>query len=280
MSLGRGLGSLIPVKKTIISSTNQPGSVLQVNPQDIQVNPLQPRQDFDEQYLQELVDSIKIHGIIQPLIVTEISAGKYQLIAGERRLRASKILELNQIPVIIRQANQQEKLELSLIENVQRADLNPMERARAYRQLIDEFNLNQEEIAHRLSKSRSAVANTLRLLDLSEEIQRALQQGIISEGHAKALLSLKNKETQLRAFQKIVQLGVSVRDLEEEIKKVKNKSTKFKQIDFDLKNKQEQLGGFLGTKVEIKKQGDKGKIIIEFYSQEELDNLVKQILEK
>ncbi|MCK4968446.1 MAG: ParB/RepB/Spo0J family partition protein [Candidatus Aenigmarchaeota archaeon] len=280
MSLGRGLGSLIPVKKTIISSTNQLGSVLQVNPQDIQVNPLQPRQDFDEQYLQELVDSIKIHGIIQPLIVTEISAGKYQLIAGERRLRASKILELNQIPVIIRQANQQEKLELSLIENVQRADLNPMERARAYRQLIDEFNLNQEEIAHRLSKSRSAVANTLRLLDLSEEIQRALQQGIISEGHAKALLSLKNKETQLRAFQKIVQLGVSVRDLEEEIKKVKNKSTKFKQIDFDLKNKQEQLGGFLGTKVEIKKQGDKGKIIIEFYSQEELDNLVKQILEK
>ena len=196
-SLGRGLSSLIPPKGVSISATQEAGSkdsgerISEVSVDQIKANPHQPRQQFDRESLEDLINSIKVHGILQPLVVVKVQGG-YELIAGERRLRAAKTLELSRVPVVVRTASEQEKLELALVENVQRQNLNPIEKASGYQLLVDEFSLTQEEVSKKVGQSRAAVANTLRLLSLPATIQNAISEGELTEGHAKVLLSVSS----------------------------------------------------------------------------------------
>ncbi len=273
MPLGRGLDSLIPPKKYTLPQEKEE-AVLEIPVEKIKSNPYQPRNVFDEQGMEELINSIKEHGILQPLVVSKISDNEYELIAGERRLRAAKILKLEKVPVIIRSVETSKKLELSLIENIQRKDLNPIERARAYQRLIDEFNFTQEEVAKKIGKARASVANTLRLLTLPPVVQKALEDEMITEGHAKILLSLDSPEKQEAMLKRILGTGMTVREAEQlVISKRKRPILK----DPNLQLKEEQLQEALGTKVVIKKRGKKGKIIIEFYSEEDLNNLIKKL---
>lgn len=274
MPLGRGLDSLIPKKKFILPQEKEE-AVLEIPVDKIRSNPYQPRNIFDEQGLEELVNSIKEHGIIQPLVVTRISDDLYELIAGERRLRAAKILKLEKVPAIIRSAETSKKLELSLIENIQRKDLNPLERARAYKRLIDEFNLTQEEVAKKVGKARATITNTLRLLTLPAVVQRMIEEEKITEGHAKILLSLDSSEKQEMMLKRILGTGMTVREAGQLVV-LKRKRPVLK--DPVLKEKEEYLQEALGTKVTIKKRGKKGKIIIEFYSDEDLENLTKRLM--
>ena len=273
MPLGRGLDSLIPKKKFTLPQEKEE-AIFEIPIEKIRSNPCQPRNIFDEASLEELVNSIREHGIIQPLIVTKISDDLYELIAGERRLRAAKILKLEKVPVIIRSVDESKKLELSLIENIQRKDLNPIEKARAYQRLIDEFNFTQEEIAKKIGKSRPSVANTLRLLNLPIVIQKAIEEEKITEAHAKVLLTLESPAAQEAMLRRILGTGMTVREAEQLVVSKRKRPT-FK--DPVLKEKEERLQEALGTKVIIKKRGKKGKIIIEFYSEEDLENLIKKI---
>ena len=288
--LGRGLDSLIPkkVNKIFVSKTgdsivNVSGqdeslSVIQVSPSEISVNPYQPRKRFSDAHIDELVESIKIYGIIQPLIVTKKEEGGYELIAGERRWRSAKKLELATVPVIVRDADRQEKLEIALIENIQREDLNPIETAISYRKLVDEFNLTQVELAGRVSKSRSSVANSLRLLNLPEEIQNALSDGRVSEGHGKIILGLENEVKQMSLFRKILHDGMSVSDTSFESKVTKNsKPKKEKQVNFQDKDREVVIREFFGAKVEIKRKGSGGQVVIDFYSDDELEEIVNKL---
>lgn len=289
--LGRGLGSLIP-KKTMtygqnpftadspeeekeIAIISDNDRVLKINPERIVINPHQPRTHFAEAALKDLADSIKQHGILQPLTVTKKDGG-FELIAGERRLRAAKLVGLREVPVIVREEKEQKKLELALIENLQREDLNPLEAARAYRRLIDEFNITQEEAAHKLGKARSSVANALRLLTLPNAVQEALAGGKISEAHAKYLLGLEGEAKQLNMLKKIMRQNLTVAETDKEIKKIGGTKAA-KQKDYFDRAKEDELGEFLSTKVEIKRQGKSGKIIIDFYSEEELNEILKKI---
>lgn len=286
--LGRGLGSLIPNRlgdeSTPTNATYAVGAedksekVRQLPVGQIESNPLQPRENFDHQELEDLINSIKKHGILQPLIVTQKTNQSFQLIAGERRLRAAKILELAAVPCLIRKAEDLEKLELALIENIQRADLNPIEEATAYQRLIEEFNLTQEEVAEKVGKKRTTVANLLRLLDLPSEIQQALRDKKITAGHAKVILSAEAASDRLRLFKKIIGSDLTVRQLEGEVKQVRVK-THFRNVekDLEIQEKEDLLRRALGTKVAIKKQGQSGQIYIDFYSAEELNNLVQKI---
>lgn len=280
MALGKGLGSLIPLSVNPIESrSGTKTNRLEVEIEEITANPLQPRQHFDHQALEDLINSIKEHGIIQPLVVTQKGSG-YELIAGERRLKAAKIAGLKKVPIILREASELEKLELALIENIQRMDLNAIEKALGYKKLVDEFNLTQEEAAKKIGISRSALANMLRLLNLSAEIQQALRDGKITEGHAKIILSLETKELQHDYFDRIVNAKLSVRDLERSLDqdvKIKKKKKKGSFTDPQLLAWQETLAGALGTKVNIKKKGDGGEVIVEFYSLPELKNIVNKI---
>jgi len=287
--LGRGLGSLIP-KKTMVYGQNPYKSsvseeeilvlkdddrILKINPDKISINPQQPRTHFSEIALNDLADSIRQHGIIQPLIVTR-KDDHFELIAGERRLRASKIIGLNEVPVIVREEQEQKKLELALIENLQRENLNPLETAVAYKKLIDEFNITQEEAAKRVGKARSSVANALRLLSLPLDAQIALAEGRISEAHAKYLLGLDDPERQINMLKKILRNNLTVAETDKEIKRLGGtKAAKVK--DFSDRAREEELGEYFGTKVEIKRQGRGGKIIFDFYSEEELNDLIKKI---
>jgi len=279
-SLGKGLASLIPMKDSPVISTAQLAGekeekIQEVPISQVQQNPMQPRHQFDHQAEEELVCSIKEHGIIQPLIVTKTDQG-YQLIAGERRLRAAKKLGLETTPVVIRNASQQQKLEVSLIENVQRQDLNSIEEAQAYRRLLDEFSLTQEQLAKRVGKNRASLANLLRILELPAEIQKALRARKLTVGHAKVLLSLNNPKDQLNAFKKILRSGLNVQETTQIIQKIQPPRGR-KIIDFDLQEKEEKLRSTLSTKVRIEKKGKRGKIVIEFYSPEELDSLIEKI---
>lgn len=276
MALGKGLGSLIPLSEII---TSKAGARLEVDIDEISLNPHQPRQHFDHQALEDLINSIKEHGIIQPLVVTQKGAG-YELIAGERRLKAARIAGLKKVPVMLREASELEKLELALIENIQRMDLNPIEKASGYKKLVDEFNLTQEEAAKKIGISRSALANMLRLLNLSQEIQQALRDGKITEGHAKIILSLETGELQKDYFRRIIDAKLSVRDLEKSLDqdvKIKKKKKKIFFRDPQLLAWQEALIGALGTKVNIKKKGEGGEVIVEFYSLPELRDIVSKI---
>jgi ParB family chromosome partitioning protein len=275
--LGRGLSSLIPPKidKRIFSKDSEVISgeemVIKVAIGKIKSNPHQPRSDFGHEGLEELTNSIKEHGILQPLILTATDDG-YQIIAGERRLRAAQILELKTIPAIIRDVKEQQKLELALVENIQRKDLNSIEEAVAYQRLIDEFNLTQEEVAKRIGKSRSVIANTLRLLTLPSEIQKALINGKINYSTARVIVGLP-PQARLKFFKKVLRQDLTVRAVEGQARKVAVKRHFRSTKDPNLVALEEQLQAILGTKVTVKN----GQIIIEFYSEEELQEIVGKI---
>ncbi|MFH0819935.1 MAG: ParB/RepB/Spo0J family partition protein [bacterium] len=292
LGLGRGLGSLIPRREPdqakvqeekfkITDVRNSEGTrILEVPINIIKANPWQPRQglnDSDED-LAELVHSIKVHGILQPLIVTATSGGNYELIAGERRLRAARLAGLKLAPIIIRNAQNQEKIELSLIENIQRKELNSIEQAIAFRRLADEFDLTHEEISKKIGKSRSVVTNMIRLLSLPDNIQQALLDGRITSAHAKLLVTLKPEE-QENLFKKILKEKITTEQTEREVRKIWQKEdiTKLRK-DIFLESKEERLREFLGTKVSIKKSGQRGQILIDFYSDEELSEIINKIV--
>lgn len=286
--LGRGLDSLIPKKvntsnysdfkledsgSLAVSSENQ---IIMINPKKIIANPYQPRTTFEPIALNDLVNSIKEHGIIQPLVVSG-SNGKYELIAGERRLRSAIELNLTEVPVIVRQVSDQKKLELALIENLQRENLNPIESALAYNQLINEFNLTQEDLSKKISKARSSIANILRLLNLPDEIKEALSRGQISEAHAKYILGLDSEVKQLAVFKKIVYNNLSVKETDELIKSSGGtKKTKILSGAHDLAY-QDELQRKFNTKVEVKRNKKGGSVTVFFYSDEDLDEIVKKI---
>lgn len=283
--LGRGLSSLIPPKKIITAEIKRElragGQFLDLPVQKIKPNPKQPREDFGYQELEDLINSIREHGILQPLIVSKVDEDGYELIAGERRLRAAKILNLKTVPVIVRTVRGQEKLELALIENIQRKDLNPIEEARAFQKLISEFGLTQEEVAKKIGKSRPVVANTLRLLTLPEEIQRALRDRKISESHARTLVSLSDSKKQLKYFEKILKNNLTLRQTEGAVKRARRgKIQEASNFNPSLAAKEETLRNALGTKVEIKKRGQSGQILIHFYSDEELNGILRKITKK
>jgi ParB family chromosome partitioning protein len=273
--LGRGLDSLIPI------SIDETGEEIKVNATDfisvglIDPNPHQPRQNFEEVSLSELAGSIREHGILQPLLLTP-NENRYQLIAGERRLRAAKIAGLKEVPVIIRTLDEQSKLELALIENVQRENLNPIEAAYSYKKLMDEFNLTQDEVARKVGKARSTIANTVRLLSLPVEIKAALSKGVITEGHARTLLGIENKDEQLLLFQNMVSGKITVRQAESRSSRVKNSAAgKTKDPNFEAAEK--KLEETLGSKVVIKSKSKGGQIVIGYYSLEDLERIYKII---
>ncbi|MEA3449368.1 MAG: ParB/RepB/Spo0J family partition protein [Patescibacteria group bacterium] len=282
-SLGRGLGSLIPDKKFIKTQTvdaskaekNSIGKALEVDINKISANPKQPRTHFNEQRINDLAMSIKEHGVIQPLIVAR-KGDNYELIAGERRLRASKEAGLSKVPVIIREVNEQTKLELALIENIQREDLNPVELAVAYKQLIDEFSLSQEAIAKQVGKSRSSVTNILRMLILPDEIKESLEQSKITEGHAKYLLGLNN-EKQMMVYRKIVNNKLTVQDTDKVIKQMGGTKKARVKINYRDKDKEFALREFFGAKINITRKGRGGQIIIDFFSDDELEEIIDKI---
>lgn len=273
--LGRGLDSLIPVEG---EPTTKKETDVQIS--QIVLNPEQPRKQFDQEALDELAESIKEHGIIQPLIVTE-SEGGYELLAGQRRLEAAKIAGLSAVPVIIRSANQQQKLEVAIIENVQRRDLNALEEAFAYRRLIDEFNLTQEDVAKRVGKARASVANTVRLLALEPRIQKAILNGEISEGHGRALLALEGDE-RLAAFERVLKEKLSVRQTEqlsasEEKRAAPPKADAKPGESHRFTGIEEALRSRLGTKVAVSTRGKQGSIVISFFSREELERILTDL---
>lgn len=273
--LGRGLDAIIP-------ASNEPrGGVESVPINQIIPNPRQPRTIMVEEGLQELAESIKQHGILQPLIVTKEAESQYVLIAGERRWRAAHIAGLDVVPVILREANDRDRLELALIENVQRADLMPLETAEAYRQLAEEFNLTHDEIALRVGKSRVAVTNTLRLLKLPEAVQNAILSGEISEGHARALLSLSTSQAQTAVLQIILRNGLSVRQTEELVKKYGGEKTPSKpkpEPPVEVKEIENRLREHLGTRVTVNHGKKGGSLVIYYYSNEELNSVLDTIL--
>ncbi len=283
--LGRGLDALIPPART-------DASVQMVETERIAPNPRQPRQRFSAEALRELADSIRVHGIIQPLVVTQVRAHeheltpRYQLIAGERRWQAAKLAGLASVPVIVREATPQELLELALIENIQRADLNPLEEAAAYRHLMEDFHLTQEQVAAKVGKSRVAVANTVRLLRLPEEARRALGEGLISEGHGRALLRLETVHEQRKLLREILEEGLSVRQAESraehghaQVEHQRGKRTPTR--DPQARHLEEQFRRALGTKVTlVRHRNGHGRLIVEFFSEEELQSIHEQIVER
>lgn len=302
--LGKGLGAIFgedvikeseeetakaktaKTKNVVNASEEETGHELMVKVSLIEPNKEQPRKDFNEEQMQELADSIKNYGILQPLLVQKKGAF-YEIIAGERRWRAAKMAGLKEIPVVLREYNRQQSVEIALIENVQRADLNPIEEAKAYQQLVKEFNLTQEEIAARVSKNRATITNTMRLLKLEDQIQEMLIQGMITSGHARALLSLENKDLQLKAAKQILDGSLSVRETEKLVKKLAKEAAgedekKEKKQDearaLIYQSLEERMKTVMGTKVSIhNKDKNKGRIEIEYYSEAELERLVEMI---
>jgi len=283
MALGRGLGSLIPSDR-IIKENNQEifvdtgEQVLQIPLNQIQANPEQPRKNFSHLEMEELINSIKEYGIIQPLILTRLDNREYQIVAGERRWRAAKFLEFRTVPALVRSIKENEKLAISLLENIQRKDLNPMEKAKGYQRLIEEFNLTQEQVAKKLGKARASIANTLRILNLPEEIQKAIEEEKIGEGHAKALLSAENEEKQKILLKRIIGLGLTIKETENLLKR--KRIRKIINLPQELVEKEKLFSQILGTKVKIIKQNKKIKVVIELYQNKELDELIEKIIKK
>lgn len=273
--LGRGLGALIP-KKIAPAVGTAAAEVVSAGFGEISVdvivpNPHQPRKHFSPSELEDLLASIKEHGILMPLVVTKIGDNQYELIAGERRLRAARMLGVKTVPVVIRTATDQQKLELAIIENIQRQDLNPVEEAEAYQAMADQFSLKQEEVAKRVGKSRSHIANTMRLLELSSEILEALSMGKISKSHARTLLSEPDDQKRLDLFQEMLKGKMTVREAEA---RAGSSSRVKKAKDPNLAAIEAQLREALGTKVKLQMSGSGGKISIHFYSKEELKELI------
>jgi ParB family transcriptional regulator, chromosome partitioning protein len=274
--LGRGLAALIPQRAP------QGAGTVEIALDRIRENPRQPRQRMADDALATLAASIREHGVIQPILVTETIDG-YQLVAGERRVRAARMAGLDHIPAVVRQLADREQLELALVENLQREDLDPIEAARAYRQLIDEFAFSQEDLASRVGRARSTVANTLRLLDLHAAVQAAVAAGQITEGHARALGGLPN-ESQARVLELVVERDLSVRQAEELVRRVREPrvpssiSAAQATRDPDLDRVEEDLRRALGTKVRLAKSRRGGRIVIEYYSAEELGRLYDRLV--
>lgn len=282
MALGKGLSSLIPQKtiKTSLSNLTEKNSerIWYIPLTDIVPNPEQPRKQFSHADLEDLVGSIKEHGVLQPINVTEREDGGYELIAGERRFRASQIAGLATIPAIVRTVSNEEKLELALIENIQRQSLNPIEEAFAYDRLMHEFGLTQEDVAVKVGKSRSVIANTVRLLDLPEIIQKALVDGELSTGKARALLSLKDEAEQLQVFHSLMGEKATVRDVERAVAGKGDISRKGSvRRDPNTLAQEEMMQERLGAKVRITQKGEHGTIVIEYHSREELKRLIEEL---
>ncbi|MBS5926773.1 MAG: ParB/RepB/Spo0J family partition protein [Clostridium sp.] len=270
-ALGKGLGALIPDE---INEGNEGKLMISLN--KIKSNIDQPRKSFDNEKIAELAESIKNHGIIQPLILKENDGG-YIIVAGERRWRAAKMVGLKEVPAIVMDLTEKQVLEISLIENIQRQDLNPIEEALAYKKLLSDFNLTQEELSKRIGKSRTAITNTIRLINLDSRVQQYVIDGIISEGHGRALLSLEDSELQYIYSQKVIDEKLSVRELEKLIRNASLKSEKNKkneQLNPYYKDIRDRLQNYFGTKVNLSSKKNKGKIEIEYYSQEDLERIL------
>lgn len=276
--LGKGLDALIPPGESALSA----GDVQLVAVAEIRPNPHQPRSQFPKEQLQELADSIRAHGVIQPLIVKrEAGDADYTLIAGERRLQAAKLAGLAEVPVVLRDADDRQLVELALVENVQRADLNPLEAAEAYQQLHAEFGLSHQQIAEQVGKSRVAVTNTLGLLELSAAVKQAVVAGEISEGHARALKSLDSDQAQAAALKTVTANALNVRQTEELIRKLKGKRPAKKapqKLPAEIESLQGELRDALGTKVTLQHGPKGGRVTLYYYSDEELNHLVERLL--
>ena len=281
--LGKGLGALIPTPEVVEYNPEQ-DVVLEISVEEIIPNSFQPRKEFDPEKLQELASSIQEHGVIQPVIVRpRLNNTGYELVVGERRLRACKMIGLEKIPAVIKTLSDQEMTEIALIENIQRENLNPVEEAKAYKRLIEEFGLTQEEVAKKVGKSRPFVANFLRLLQLPSDILDLLADGKVTVGHVRPLLSLVNESLQRQVVKEILERNLSVRETEETVKKIiKDKTSKrilkkknTPPVFLDL---QEQLQNKFGTKVLIKDSGKRGKIEIEYYNYDDLQRIIDMIV--
>lgn len=284
--LGKGLDALIPAsgdiknKKIGVTTEKEKGPETLVKITMVEPNREQPRKTFDEDALNELAESIRQYGLLQPILVQD-RKDHYEIIAGERRWRAAKLAGLKEVPVIIKNLTEQEIVEISLIENIQRENLNPIEEALAYKKLLNEFHLKQEEVAERVSKSRTAVTNSMRLLKLEDEVQKMVIDEAITTGHARALLAIEDGEQQIACAKKIVDEKLSVRDIEKLVKNMnkpakEKKAAKGKNTDFIYQDIEEKLKLSLGTKVSVTaKENGAGKIEIEFYSSEDLERLLE-----
>ena len=284
--LGRGLAALIPEKQTADNSMRTLESNIQQGVRNIPIeklkaNKYQPREEFNQESLNDLTASIKEKGFIQPILV-RFKDNEYELIAGERRLRAAKKLGYTEIPAIIKEASDLDSLELSIIENIQREDLNPIDQAKAYKRLQEEFNMTQEKVADTIGKDRATVANILRLLNLPAKIQEYVSRGTISMGHARAILSLDKESEQMRLCTKVLKDDLSVRDTESYAKNISLKRPKTKQIDNDpnLNSLEQELREMFGTKVRILKSKKGGRIEIEFYSDTDLSRVITLLKSK
>ena len=274
--LGKGLGALIPESEKIDKN-----SIIEIKITDIEANEMQPRKAFDDSTLAELSESIKEHGVVQPIIVRR-SGNSYQIVAGERRWRASRMAGEKTIPAIVKECSNLEVMELALIENLQREDLNAIEEAMAYKALIEEYSMTQEEISRKIGKSRPVIANHLRLLQLPQEIKDMIAEGKITQGHARALLAIAGEKRQLEVAERIITGQLNVRQVEKLAKETKPKKKKEKQLNnyqIEIDQLEERLKTALGTKVKIYHKNNRGIIEIEYYSNEEFDRIL-ELLEK
>jgi len=286
-ALGGGVNALFQ-NKTVIEEVKKEvsDSVVLINITDIEPGEGQPRKNFDKEKIQQLADSIKEHGIIQPIVVSK-EGSVYRIIAGERRWRAARVAGLKQIPAIEKTVSRKEVLELALIENIQREDLNPIEEAEAYQRLIDEYKLTQEKLSEVVGKSRPFITNKMRLLVLDKEVRMMIIKGELSEGHGRTLLSLNDKENQIAVANLIVENGYSVRQTEELVKKFNNpkkteekENNSYDQSFVEIKKIQNDLKNALGTKVKLVDNNGKGKIVIDYFSADERERLIQYLIEK
>ncbi|MBU2025690.1 MAG: ParB/RepB/Spo0J family partition protein [Patescibacteria group bacterium] len=289
-ALGRGLSALIPdsIKKDLKQkkhpSKHQPGeqkSVIELEIKKISPNANQPRRKFNKENLESLAESIKEYGVLQPILVIKKGREEYEIIAGERRYRAAKIINLERIPAIIKQSDQQNQLELAIIENIQRENLNPIEEARAYQKLMQEFSLTQEEISRKVKKGRSSIANLMRFLTLPQEIQDGLMEGKINEGHAKVIAALDNPQAQLALYKQTLKDSLTVRNIEEIAQEVSVRPHKRRitnQTNNPITSQREKIiSDAVGLKVKIKPKKKGGKIIIDYYGENDLDRFIQLI---
>ncbi len=285
--LGKGLGALI-ADNNFEEENIKNGKLKEVFVHHIEANPFQPRQEFDMDDLKDLSQSIKENGVIQPITVRQIKPNQYQLVTGERRWRASRMIGLKKIPAIIKDYNDKQMMETALIENLQREDLNPLEEAQAYQRMIDEFSMTQEEVSQKVGKSRSSVANTVRLLNLSPKVQVFVSRETISMGHARALLSLKEPDLQIKAAEEVIKNNLSVRDTEKYIHSINNKSSNKEKENKDLpvnkrplepewQRAEKDLSNFMGTKVKIKTRNNKKIVSIECNNYNDIKKLLKNL---
>lgn len=284
--LGKGLDAFFPPsnvaeeKKENIDNIENKEGIIEIDINEIVVNKFQPRKIFNDDSLNELAESIKNYGIIQPIVVSKRN-DKYEIIAGERRYRAAKIAKIDKVPIILKEYDEKTKSEVALIENIQRENLGILEKANAYKEIMDKYNISQEKLADKLGKSRSSISNSLRLLNFSDTIKGYINEEKLSEGHCKVLAAIKDKEIQLKLAEKVIEKDLSVRQLEDFIKiatKDVNKSefqVKMKEREVWIDDIEEKFKNFFQTKVEIKHGNNKGKIILEYYSNEELERILE-----